>query len=421
MSEYALRRIFQFTFLLLGICVLGLVGMMSFYRSQPSGAAWLIYQAGTTIYRTHPDGKFKQEVITTPSSISHVISVPKRSQMLLLTSERDRMGREDAVVFQINYEDITSSEVFRIHEPIMLEMLSEDSRYLIFLSTFTDDLFGIDLQDGSTENLTETPSNPEIFLTASPNREWIVFLQQNVDGWQWKTLNIENSVSYPLIDSGDFAANELLLFSVDNEWIYFNGTAADHYPLYRVRLATGDVEWVINVGDEYSVGTWSQDGRYLPLMMKGSQAIFLFDAATTAVFPLTDPLNAVDRFLDWSTDGKWMYFESDRDNDSFEEIYRIHIDGTDIQRLTYFNDSTDYLTQSGDGRWIIFQSYDERNRPILYGLNHDAQQQYQITLGEDFPSFETWSPDGEWIYFEGGANGDRQLFRVQIDGSHRQQ
>jgi Tol biopolymer transport system component len=421
-----LGRLLQITLMMGGICLLILVGMMDVLRRQPSGAAWMIYKTGATVFRATPDGMLVKRLFTAQQYISQAIQLPHHHQMLFLVAERDQMGREYSVIYLSDSRYRRVDEILRVHDQVDVLAVSNDGTKVYFQTkTVTTDIFELDWRQRRVDNLTNTPSTDERFLDMSPNGRWILFIPLASNNRRVHIYATHLGTTARLIQSDHNEGTNFIAFSRDSEWVYLHGFDENKEHLVRTRIATGETDTVFESDYSFRAGAWSCDGRYLPLMLRQENGvqITLFDASDAGIQPqqMTSTDGRLNNYLDWSPDGEWIIYVSIRENDSTFDFFRIRTDGSAAQRLPSFEGFTSYRGQSSDGQWFIFSVDDERSRPILFGINLDQKLQYQLTMGNDYPVFETWSPDGEWVYFVGGSNGDRQLYRVQIDGSHRQQ
>jgi len=68
--------------------------------------------------------------------------------------------------------------------------------------------------------------------------------------------------------------------------------------------------------------------------------IYVMNSDGSNIIQLTEN-PATDSNPHWSSDGKWIFFQSDRDGN--QEIYRMDINGANVLRLTY-DDADDLLS-----------------------------------------------------------------------------
>lgn len=133
--------------------------------------------------------------------------------------------------------------------------------------------------------------------------------------------------------------------------------------------------------------------------------------------------------------GEWIGFMARFEGD--DEIYRVHIESKQVQRMTN-RFGWDWRPRwSPDGETLIFES-----GRILFGVNSDigtGQPATQLTPPPWSYSLAAWSPDGRWLALvsdrfldiqqtnEGrrlvGSNltGENAIYRMQPDGSALQQ
>jgi Tol biopolymer transport system component len=70
--------------------------------------------------------------------------------------------------------------------------------------------------------------------------------------------------------------------------------------------------------------------------------------------PRPEAPDLTDTMADWSPDGRWIVFASDRDGDF--EIWRIQPDGTNLQKIVSGGGRNHHPHFAPDGRWIVLTS-----------------------------------------------------------------
>lgn len=132
----------------------------------------------------------------------------------------------------------------------------------------------------------------------------------------------------------------------------------------------------------------------------------------------------------FSPDGKWVYFLStvqSRDK-VIREVYRIRLDGSDINRLSHTDDDVvDYII-SPDGQTIAFALFyvDQLGvrRSSIYTIRSDGSDRKQIAEGKGTNWMQSFSPDGKWIAFYSNRDGKStditrnwDIYLIRTDGS----
>ncbi|HEU4625158.1 MAG TPA: hypothetical protein VFS52_10370 [Steroidobacteraceae bacterium] len=153
--------------------------------------------------------------------------------------------------------------------------------------------------------------------------------------------------------------------------------------------------------------------------------------------------NALDYDPSFSPDGQWIVFTSERDGagSGQADIWRVHPDGTGLERLTNDTSMEDAGVLSPDGKKLAYVSTKGGARTAniwvmdltthrAKNLTGDGKSAPPPTMNGNFRP--AWSPDGQWIAFtsdrgeswsgaEGGAGAGHwqptSLYIMRADGS----
>ena len=110
----------------------------------------------------------------------------------------------------------------------------------------------------------------------------------------------------------------------------------------------------------------------------------------------------------FSSDGRWIVFTSERFGSA--DVFRVHPDGSDLERLTDSPAFDDQGTLSPDGRTLAFVSTRDGGTANIWLLDiasHRVRNLTKNTAGNFRPS---WSPDGKWIAFSSDRNTPRMRY-----------
>jgi Tol biopolymer transport system component len=148
-------------------------------------------------------------------------------------------------------------------------------------------------------------------------------------------------------------------------------------------------------------GAWSPDGRSIVYRdsrrgINEDDEIYIVAADGSQARNLTMNPAANDWGPDWSPDGQWIAFNSDRDGGALGG-YLVHPDGTDlrpIQATGWF----EYPSFSPDGRRIAFTGHAGSGYDV-YTVELVTGRTTQLTDSPGDDTWPVWSPDGRSIAF----------------------
>ncbi|MBI4538976.1 MAG: PD40 domain-containing protein [Gemmatimonadetes bacterium] len=234
--------------------------------------------------------------------------------------------------------------------------VSPDGRYLAFLSEkdlFTIDLYLADARTGKVmRKLAGTSSDPHFdalrYLDSSgswsPDGKQLAFVVVADGDNQLAVLDVESGKLERKLPVAEVGAIANPAWSPDGRTIAFSGARGGISDLYVLDLATGEVRQLMH--DRYAdfQPAWSPDGRTIAFVSdRGPETDFLrlahsrfqialLDVASGAVraLPLFGNVNHVNP--QFSPAGDALYFLSDQDG--FNDIYRVSLDGKQLARIT---------------------------------------------------------------------------------------
>jgi Tol biopolymer transport system component len=177
----------------------------------------------------------------------------------------------------------------------------------------------------------------------------------------------------------------------------------------RTRLAEGQAGFL-------SAPTWSPDGSRIAFVsdQSGNPNIWVMDSDGNGLVNLTQH-DDKDHSPAWSPDGQWIAFASVRDS-LYWELYLMRPDGSDVQRLTWWEDASDLSpTWSPDSTRLAFASKRDGNWEI-YTMDRNGDNLTRLTTDPADDTNPAWSPDGSRIAFSSTRDGYAEIYVIPAAG-----
>jgi Tol biopolymer transport system component len=124
-----------------------------------------------------------------------------------------------------------------------------------------------------------------------------------------------------------------------------------------------------------------------------------------------------DRFPVWSPDGSKIIYAGQRKDWS---LFIMDADGGHLRPLTYLSNIVPKSPRSlsPDGRQIMFESDRDGHREI-YSIQVDGTHLTKLTDNQVDDQSARWSPDGKHIVFTSLRDGNEEVYMMDADGQHQ--
>jgi hypothetical protein len=168
--------------------------------------------------------------------------------------------------------------------------------------------------------------------------------------------------------------------------------------------------------DFLSAPAWAPDGKRMAFVSAadGTPDIWVMDVDGQNATNLTRD-RAKDHSPAWSPDGQWIAFASLRES-LYWQIYSMRADGSDVQRLTFWEDASDLSPSwSPDGQQLAFASKRDGNWEI-YAVGRDGSGLMRLTENPASDTNPAWSPDGTQIAFQSDRDGYTDILVMPAGG-----
>ena len=199
--------------------------------------------------------------------------------------------------------------------------------------------------------------------------------------------------------------------SPDGKWLAISDSSAppNQATIYTLPITGGTPTRITQNSPSYWHG-WSPDGKTLAFCGRRDDrfGIFTIPAAGGAETRLTTAAaGGLDDGPDFSPDGKFIYFNSDRTG--LMQIWRMHPDGSGVEQITSDDFNDWFAHPSPDGKWLVFVSYDKSvkghppNKDVQLRLMSLADRSIKVLAklfgGQGTINVPSWSPDSQRVAF----------------------
>lgn len=276
-----------------------------------------------------------------------------------------------------------------------------------------DDIWIYDTKSGASENVT---SNPAQDIFPMYYKDKVYFLSDRDRIMNLFSYDTKTKQTTKLTDFKDY---DCKFPSIGGDAIAFENAGF----IYLFDLKTGKTDQLhITISEDFSSGRNKQvdaskyitsyavspDGKRAAFGGRGD--IFSLPAKNGVTRNLTRSSNAHDRNVEWSPDGQWISYISDRTGEDEVYVQRQDSIGT-ARQITRGGGSYKFNPiWSPDSKYLLLA---DRNQDLYYVRVSDGDK--KLVTHSDYREMHeySWSPDSKWItYTEAGRAREFDVVRV---------
>lgn len=252
----------------------------------------------------------------------------------------------------------------------------------------------------------------------SPDGAWIAFLRLSAGRCDLMKVSPIGGVPRR-IESCDRRSGNSLDWSPDGSTLAYSLPQPANQPvgLALLNLERG-TRLALPVGPTGILGdtrpVFSPDGSMLAFVRWQTTYfgdIHVFDLKTQQLRRVTEDATAI-YGLDWSPDGRWLYFSSNRAGDY--SMWRVRNTGGAPQSVLVGAGRIEELEFSADGRRLVYQEWDARADIYAWRNGHVARSPLIGSTRWDWGASP--SPDGSMIAFASDRSGREEIWLTDIAG-----
>jgi TolB protein len=208
------------------------------------------------------------------------------------------------------------------------------------------------------------------------------------------------------------------VWSPDGRRVAYVSFEAKKPVVYVHHLTENKRQVVASFKGSNSAPAWSPDGKTIAVVLsvEGGSQIFLINADGSGPRRRISNSSSIDTEPRYSSDGKWLYFTSDRGGSP--QIYRMPSTGGEPQRVTFKGSYNVSPRPSPDGRVLAYVTREANKFQVA--LLDLSNQQVQVITDSDRDESPSFAPNGRMILLATVRNGRGVLSAVSSDGRIRQ-
>lgn len=225
-----------------------------------------------------------------------------------------------------------------------------------------------------------------VIPSISPKGNQLVYQQVyplNLNMWRLKLRDEKHRQGPPAILISEKGGKARPQFSPDGKRIAFESNHSGYSEIWACDNGGSNCGQLTSLHGTAGAARWSPDGRYIAFEFRPKEhsEIYLLEVGNGVSRLLPTLPGADNGGPNWSRDGKWIYFYSDRGGGPFQ-LWKIQVNGGSPVQVT--RNGGVFAAESRDGRFLYYSKFEA---PGIWKMPLSGGEESQVL---DQPAGEAW-------------------------------
>jgi Tol biopolymer transport system component/DNA-binding winged helix-turn-helix (wHTH) protein len=241
-----------------------------------------------------------------------------------------------------------------------------------------------------------------VLPSISPKGNQLVYQQGSgkLNIWRVNLRDEKHRRGTPAIVISEKGGNGRPHFSPDGKRIAFESARLGHSDIWACNSDGSNCGQLTSLHGVAGAARWSPDGRYIAFEFRPKEhsEIYLLEVGSGVPRLLTTLPGADNGGPNWSRDGKWIYFYSDRGGGPFQ-LWKIQVNGGSPVQVT--KNGGVFAAESADGRFLYYSKFE---RSGIWRIPLNGGEEIHVLDRPAGDAWWDWALTRNGIYFFDESN-----------------
>jgi Tol biopolymer transport system component len=224
--------------------------------------------------------------------------------------------------------------------------------------------------------------------------------------WRLNLTDEKHLEGSPAIVVSEKGAGGRPHFSPDGKRIAFESNRLGYSDIWACDVDGSNCGQLTSLHGIAGAARWSPDGRYLAFEFRPREhsEVYLREMGNGVPRLLATFAGADNGGPNWSRDGKWIYFYSDRDGGRFQ-LWKVQLNGGKSPVQVTKNGGV-FAAESGDGRFLYYSKFDA---PGIWRMPLNGGEEFRVLDQPAGDKWWDWALTQDGIYFFDESNSGSEV------------